>query len=205
MVCRTIKFSLMLLGWMFLAFPVTFAQKGPPPLRMNHVTEDCRHNGHLSAAQRRRIYPFNMAASVEVISFKGVYEYDYGEITSPVLPSDTIQHQQAIKHQPPKPDTTERVVLTPAQIDELTDILYNYNYSKRLMIGTTVVLGCWEPRQSILWRDGDGKIFGSVEVCFKCAATYATIPEGTYGIFCADKYAMLKCYFMRLGITCFED
>ncbi len=181
------KFSLILLGWIALPVSLTFAQAAPR-IRMNHVTQDCRHNGHLSATQRRRIFPFNQASSVEVISFKGVYEYDYGEITDPILLVDTIEHQlaisDAIKHQPSIPDTIERVELRPAQIDELTDILYNCNYHKRQMAGTSNVESYWMPRQSILWRDDDGKIFGSLEICFVTGETYSTLPEGTYGEFC---------------------
>ncbi|MEY3443808.1 MAG: hypothetical protein RLZZ519_2089, partial [Bacteroidota bacterium] len=50
----------------------------PPTLKDGDP--NCYRNGHLGAAKRRRIYPFGSASSVEVASFKGVYEYNVGKI-----------------------------------------------------------------------------------------------------------------------------
>ena len=182
---------------LLIALGCTHRKAAPSSPEVDITDAECYHNGGLTAAQRRQIYPFNKLASIEVVSFKGVYEYDFG----------VIEREGEIQGEEPeviKPDTFERVVLTDAEVDAFTDILYNYNYAKTTTMGTDVVT-CYFPRQAVLFKNADGKTFESMEICFECARVHSTLPEGTYGVFCSDKYALLKAFFVGLGITYFAD
>ena len=174
-------------------FTWTPAQRAPRPPKIESSGQECYHNGHVSAAKRKRNYPFDVAASIEVASFKGVYGYQFGTIDGePEKP-------------PVLPDTFERKILSSDQIDAFTDILYNYNFSKSLRIVSEDINGCFSPRQVVLFRDANGRIFESMEVCFECTRVESTFADRKYIEFCDGKYGLLKAFFVELGITYFED
>ncbi len=180
------------LFFMLSTFACTPSKPPMEPPTLKDGDPNCYHNGHQSAAKRRRIYPFGAASSVEVASFKGVYEYNLGKIAGE---DETVV----------LPDTFERVLLSSRQIDAFTDVLFNYNYSKKTRYYTEDIAGCYFPRQVVLFRDDNGRIFESMEVCFECERVDATFSEQTHIQYCEGKYALLKAYFVGLGITYFRD
>lgn len=146
---------------LLLALGCTHRKAAPSPPEVDITDSRCYHNGGLTPAQRKQIYPFDKFASIEVVSFKGVYEYDFG----------VIEREGESEGEEPeviKPDTFERVVLTDAEVDAFTDILYNYNYAKTTTAFTFDLNGCYFPRQAVLFKNADGKTFESMEVCFEC-------------------------------------
>lgn len=182
---------------LLLALGCTHHKSAKSPRGVDIADPRCYHNGDLTPAQRKQIYPFDKVASVEVVSFKGVYEYDFGVIVG--QGQEEVEEPEVIK-----PDTFERVVLTDAQVDAFTDILFNYNYAKTTTIGIEDV-SCYFPRQAVLFKNELGKTFESIEICFECALVHSTLPKRSYGVFCSDKYALLKAFFASLGITYFGD
>ncbi len=178
---------------LLLALACTPSHRAPGPPKVDRSSQECYHNGHLGAAKRKRNYPFDVAVTIEVASFKGVYEYDFGTIVG--------EAEKAVV----QPDTFERVILTSHQIDAFTDILYNYNFSKSLRIGYDDINGCYFPKQVVLFRDANGRIFESMEVCFQCVRVKCTFEDRNTIEFCEGKYDLLKAFFVKLGITYFGD
>jgi hypothetical protein len=176
-----------------LLYGCTSLMESSPSTRTGPDSYRCYHNGHHSPAQRKRNYPFDKATSIEVVSFKGVYGYEFGSIVGEEPKEEIL------------PDTFERIILSPRQIDTFTDILFNYNYSKRLRIYAEDINGCYSPRQAVLFKDESGHTFESMEVCFHCERVMSTLPEYSYGYFCEGKYALLKAFFVELGITYFAE
>jgi hypothetical protein len=174
------------------ALACTPSKRAPRPPEIDLSDPKCYHNGGQSANRRRRNYPFDVAATVEVASFKGVCEYDFGTIVG--------EEEKAVQ-----PDTFERVILSDGQIGAFTDILYNYNYSKTTIAFSEDLSGCYYPRQVVLFKDKKGNIFESMEVCFQCVRVESTFEDRNTIQFCAGKYELLKAFFVELGITYFED
>lgn len=93
----------------------------------------------------------------------------------------------------------QRKTLTLNAIDNLTDILYNtcskynsYSYNK---------LGCYHPRNAILFYNESGEIYEYLEICFECNQMLAEpekIPE--LQDYCNVAFTDLKAFFTKNGI-----
>jgi hypothetical protein len=92
---------------------------------------------------------------------------------------------------------TEMITLDKAQIDSLTHILFNVGYRGKILTGRGV--GCYNPRNAILFMDASGSAFAFFEICFECEA-FRMSPRINPGEFCDEKYSMLKHFFIRNGI-----
>jgi hypothetical protein len=120
-------------------------------------------------------YPFNVAAQVVLTS----YELEF----------------MAKKEGTPD---LERIVLSKIQIDSLTDLLFNNFFKGRVYFGEGV--GCFEPRNAIVFVDAAGKEFERADVCFVCG-NYRTAPtEFTFGDDCKVKMRLLDPFFVSCGI-----
>ena len=161
-----------------------------PPAISDRSNSDqkCYHNGKLSVEERKAIHPFGISQSVEIISFSSKL------MKAPII-GDSIVRNQVI----------ESVVLSEDQVNELTDILYNYNYSRKTNLISHVSVGCYEPRHAILFIDGSGKVITFIEICFECKEIKSDLPEESTGVFCEGKFELLRTYFGAIGITHFND
>ena len=157
----------------------------------NHFDADynCVLNGTLTKEQRRAISHFKIAKKIKLISF-----------SQNVVTATPIDHNiLASKY------LKDEITLTDSQIDQLTEILYNYNYSKELKVWGYSHNGCYEPRHSIVFLNSSDKVFGYFEICFECR-NVTTLPAGeNIGTFCADKYELLKDFFKSAGVQFFEE
>ena len=159
----------------------------PPTLDDFHDDPKCYHNGHLSKSQRRQIFPFNQAESVEIISF-------HSKLGKTPIQNDTIITSKVI----------EIKTLTEKQIDQLTDILYNYNYSKKTNLISFTETGCYSPRHAIVFNDKSKQVISYIEICLECRKTVSNLPKESLGNFCDGKYELLHEFFLETGINHFK-
>lgn len=160
----------------------------PPSAKDFHDNQQCYHNGHLNAAARSNIFPFSKAHKIVVVSFDSKWGH------TPIA-NDTICHAK----------TKETVVLSTADINRLTDVLYNYNYSKKTNVFTDITTGCYYPRHAIIFLDNTDKVISFLEICLECQQLKTNLPRENTGPFCEGKYRLLKEFFVSIGIKHYKD
>lgn len=160
----------------------------PPSPKDVNSNPKCYHNGKLTSIERNQIFPFCDADKIKIISFKS-------QLGKTPIENDTIFSAK----------TTETIILSEVQKDQLTDILYNYNYSKKTNVISETTQGCYFPRQAIVFLDKSDKVIAFIEVCLECKQVVSKLPKESIGNFCDGKYDLLKKFFSSIGIKQFED
>lgn len=150
---------------------------------------DCEHNGTLNAEERRSISLFNNAAKIQIISF-----------SSNVVRSTPIDKNVLVYKY-----TKETITLSDEQINELTDILYNYNYSDTLTSFGVTRRNCYYPRHAVVFLDSLDKTTGYFEFCFECLNYKSNPSTENAGTFCNGKFDLLADFFKSAGITFFKE
>lgn len=159
-----------------------------PGINSSGTVYNCELNGNLSPDERRNISLFRIAKQVKVVSF-----------SQKVVTRVPIDHNQVVSKY-----LKDEITLTEDQIDQLTNILYNYNYSKNQPISFRDGC-CYYPRHAILFLNSSGKVFGYFEFCFECGSR-ETFPYGeNAGQFCPGKYELIKQLFQSVGVTFFKE
>ena|SRR6218665_1884798 len=144
----------------------------------------CHENGNLSVKERLRKYPFNEAVEVKIISFE--------------------RNQNPLKGDSLNPDfISESVTLKADQINELTNILYNFNFSDINRTQSDLIHECYIPRHAVLFYNSNGEMYTYMEYCFECHGNKAGNSKTEMGVFCMGKYDLLKSFFAKNGITRF--
>lgn len=159
--------------------------------------DNCVRVRNTSAKERMKHYPFNKATQIQIVSFDGtVYIGIKGSISvispRPELissPEDTV-----FKSVLPK----ENITLNKMQIDSLTDILYNYGFSRPQRGLKTV--DCYEPRNAVVFLDSNGRAFDFLEVCFECNKTQSYSHKIGIGGLCDGKLEMMQALFLHAGM-----
>jgi hypothetical protein len=151
----------------------------------------CMQCADLPLSKRMKLYPFNAASKIQMISWGERVDTTYGG-------SDSYQYSFAQKN-----DTvcyskcTEIITLNKNQIDELSFLMYNIG-----MKDTKSGLGesrCYEPRNAIIFLDKKGKILEYIELCFECFRVRHS-ENVSLGLMCAQKLDLLKELFRKVGI-----
>ncbi|MCF6405029.1 hypothetical protein L3C95_19160 [Chitinophaga filiformis] len=192
-------------AFLFIAQSLS-AQKKLLPLPPRKVyIEGCAKKTHFSFASRIKHYPFNLSAQVQLISFDGLVKItDDGEFTFRLNPEQIgdggllSDDNDTIKPIPIPVGMREIRTMTLAQIDTLTDILYNYGYAGDIQVISKT--GCYIPRNAILFRDNNGKVIAFIEICFECRNTRLSSENISLGEHCQWKLDMLKALFKKVGI-----
>lgn len=146
----------------------------------------CTHFGKLSLKQRLARYPFNKAKSVMLTSFKDASNLhpDYDRDKKSILSLSNIE---------------DKKVLTAADIDELTDLLFNVGYDTDNLI-KTMIPDCPELKNAIIFLDDKGQPFDYIGVYFGCNASEYDINKIQFPLNCDEKYDMLGQFFSERGI-----
>lgn len=156
----------------------------PPPTGRKATDQRCYRNGNLSLAERSGMYPFNKAAQVSVIAFDealGAIPLQNGRLN----PGQT----KAIK------------VLDKKQEAALTDLIFNYNYSKNNKLKVHTEPGCYIPRNALLFTNAEGQVFAYIEICFECGNYKSSEEQVHLGTLCENKLDLLKKLFKNAGIN----
>jgi hypothetical protein len=165
------------------------ANREPDIESRNH---NCSKQASKSFSTRLKNYPFYLTAEVQVVSFKGGFDTLLNEIVEKTgrLPreNDTICYSKLY----------EIKTLTLAQIDNLTDIFYNYGFLGSFHIMS--INECYDPRNAIIFVDKNGKAFEFIEICFECRRIEVSSDKISLGQMCDQKLDMIKDIFKNAGV-----
>ncbi len=160
--------------------------------------KSCIQRVNIPFAARIKNYPFNLATQIQLVSFRNIDTSQFQnmkDIDSLPRLNDTVCYSKL----------KEIRNLTFAQVDKLTDILYNVGYFGKTYISGVVNIGsmtmCYNPRNAILFLDTNGKIFEFIEICFECRKTKESSPKIYLGEMCEQKLGMIKTFFKTAGIS----
>lgn len=153
----------------------------------NGLDENCMYVGKYSQEERMKKYPFSVADTVKLVSFR------YHDNVCPVK-KDSIVIDSLI----------EQVTLTKSQINQFTDILYNNtikNYGDPKAVHISSVRECDLPRNAVLFIDKTGILKSYVLICFHCERFEPSLEQKTwYGAFCDQKFELIRQFFISTGI-----
>jgi hypothetical protein len=161
-------------------------------LELEEKNHECIRKQATSFSVRLKNYPFNTTSQVKLVSFLQKLDNDNADDENKYteLPklNDTICYSKLheIKN------------LSITEIDTLTDILYNTGFR-----GPTIresEIGCYEPRNAILFIDKNGQTFEYIEICFQCEKVTVSSDRITIGEICNQKFSLIKRFFKSKGI-----
>lgn len=165
---------------------ILYAQKKAPAPPSG---ADCiQKRFQFSESERLKHYPFNVAKNIIIVSFDQVNDSIGLRLPLKMGVLDTVHLKEKFK-------------LNRSQLDQLTDILFNYDLKKPRTIATATE--CFEPHHAIVFTDGQGKVMEFVEICFFCNNLEKSSGKVVVGTFCDEKYKLLKALFKQIGITAF--
>ncbi|SRR5579871_5018887 len=142
---------------------------------------NCFYKPKYSEAQRNQFYPFNIADTIKLISFR-YHRHNYP------IKGDTLLIDSLI----------EIKVLSKAEINNLTDILYNNFYKKQRNYGS--ITQCFFPRNAFLFYDKVGHLREYILICFHCSRHEESSNKIYFGSNCIQKVEKLQQFFVSLGI-----
>jgi hypothetical protein len=152
---------------------------------MAEVHDECAFSNRYTKAQRLQMFPFNKTSEVVLLSYK--------EFTSFPVKKGVITNKSVL----------EKCTLKQYQVDSLTSLLYNVNYTpvKNLtMIVADPGASCYEPRNGILFLNNVNKVFAYIEICFTCQRRLKSPARINDGKYCSGKYELLDKFFFDAGI-----
>ncbi|TMI63529.1 MAG: hypothetical protein E6H07_12160 [Bacteroidetes bacterium] len=162
----------------------------PKPLtekqeELEEKNRSCVHRDKFSQQQRLKLYPFNKAAQVQIVSFD--------------KPDTLIEGKLPMKNKKVDYSQLKEIkTLEKAEIDSLTDILYNNGYRGEFHMEMESL--CYNPRNAILFADSTGKAFAFIELCFECQGYKTSSSAVKTGDFCDQKYKLIQTFFSKHGI-----
>ena len=169
----------------------------PPPVltkweqKIEAESRQCAKKDLISLKERLKKYPFNVASRIQFVSFN----HDIYLLNREMVEQDSLQHiNDSIIYSKLK----EIKTVTHFQIDQLTDLFYNYGYKGP--VSSFSEAGCYMPRNAILFLDSKGKILELIEICFECRKMYASSDKVSFGEMCDQKMSMLFDLFKKAGI-----
>lgn len=142
---------------------------------------NCVYKAKYSSTQRSQFYPFNIADTIKFVSFR-YHRHNY-PIKGDTLLIDSL---------------TEIKTLTKADINDLTDILYNNFYKRQPNYGS--LTQCFFPRNAILFFDKAGQLKESILLCFHCDRHQESSDEINFGSDCTQKMEKLRQFFITSGV-----
>lgn len=155
----------------------------------------------LSTEDRLKKFPFNETSKVKIVSYN--LDYD-GKITISQIDisepqKKTLVELSEIINKDNLPGIIQSKTLTFSEIIKLSDILYNT--CSKYIVDKSQTLGCYEPRNAILFCNENDNVFEYIEICFECRRNQ-TKPEkiNEFAEFCSFAYEELKLFFKNNGI-----
>jgi len=163
--------------------------------------------GKKTVEERRATFPFSDAKKVLLVSFPNPIN-SIVEVDGVLITNDSLKlinmHFNIIKsfELPERKNryyATEIVQLNQNQIDSLSNILINYKLKKDKLPKEYVVfgIGCYTPRNAILFLDDNDKVLSYIEICFECQKFYQN-PKETIVNF--NLFSMLEESFKMIDL-----
>ena len=185
----------------------------PSPYDVKYIKPHKINFTKYNLTKRLSFYPFNKASKIEIVSFSLNYVKKdwlaYYDQRAVLIEGDTINREKYIQNGQPfvlpmKNDSilfdkmNQIKILTLSEEIEISDILYNSCY--RWSDWEDKVLGCYFPRNAIIFFDENDKPFGYLEICFECRAIEKSSQNIKLIENCDYLYEELEKYFNKLGI-----
>ena len=189
---KTMKIKAVILVSFFLFANFAQCQIQKNKLQSFEKNGVCVRKRSLSFKKRIENFPFDSASQIVFVSHKtkvGPIGQDLIKYLDSVkIGQDTIN----------KSEFHEIVNLNLKQIEELTDVIYNYGYkAKNYSISDTK---CYDPRNAIIFLNKEMKIIAFIEICFGCDHLRTSDERISYGEYCEQKFELLKKIFAESGI-----
>ena len=175
----------------------------------------CGWYGKKTVEERNQIFPFNNAKKVVYISFYGTelgfdeYLDENGKIITSDSLLDIHLSKLALKvfqlRNNKKYYAKEFVELNQEQIDNLSNLVFNFKIKKIYEIISMYEVNCYTPRNAILFLDSEDNIIADTEICFECRKYYSNWDEKTFDSLvgveaCDDVFKILNYFFKTTGI-----
>jgi hypothetical protein len=153
---------------------------GVPP--KGGFDDNCVYRNKYTESERLKFYPFNVADTIKLISFR--YHDNNYPVNKEYIATDSLVEEKTL--------SKEEVAL-------LTDILYN-NVPKR-PDNSHSFLDCFEPRNAVLFIDKSGKLKEYMLICFHCRRFESSSSEkfGEWDT-CNQKSEMIRKLFVSAGV-----
>ncbi|SEO91969.1 hypothetical protein [Mucilaginibacter sp. OK283] len=171
--------------------------------------DNCIFTNQYTVANRLKKYPYSAAIKIMLVSYYGGGQPNQDiKIDSPFTAPIPTTHKQdkhylglVIKNKKLDYSTLiETKVLNRKQVEELTNIVFNYDFAGMKNYTVTGFAACFDPRNSILFFDKNGKIFDHLDICFHCNNYESTSKNLSIGANCAQKFDMLARFFIKAGV-----
>ena len=145
------------------------------------TNENCIHKDKYSVSERLRFYPFNVADTIMLVSFR--YHHNNYPVRKDYITTDSLIEQR---------------VLSKTEVNQLTDIIYNTDAKKHGNIAS--VAECFEPRNAVLFIDKAGKLRAYMLICFHCRRYEPSSEDIGSWDNCNQKPEMIRRFFTSAGI-----
>jgi hypothetical protein len=159
-------------------------EPGLKEVARNNYYRSCVHVNRFSARRRALLYPFNQADSIVFASYLAPEEEQ----------SQVFCEKVGIK----VPEFAQRKVVSKAQTEELSDVIFNYGYRGKFDFETELL--CDIPTNAILFYR-KGRVFEFIELSFPCEQYHTGSHKVNLGTTCIGKYRLLKQLFVKLGLS----
>ncbi len=142
----------------------------------------CVYRRKFSESERLKFYPFSVADTIKLISFR--YHDNNYPISKEHITNDSL---------------VEEKTLSKEEVAKLTDILFN-NVAKRPG-NIRSVSDCFEPRNAVVFIDKSGKLKEYMLICFHCRRFESSSPEKFYTWnICDQKSEMIRKFFVTADV-----
>ncbi|HRH47313.1 MAG TPA: hypothetical protein PLP23_01105 [Panacibacter sp.] len=160
------------------------AQTKPKQVKLPKYKGDpgCVYKPKYSETERNKFYPFNIADTIKLVSFRN-------HRNNCPIKGDMVLVDSLI----------EIKTLTKADINNLTDLLYNNFYKQYPNYGS--ITQCFFPRNAILFIDKSGHLKEHILICFHCDNFEASSDKVTLGDDCSEKMEKLRQFFITSQVT----
>ncbi len=205
--------------------PVISGESEPPITAksnsLNWLAMECKYTGHIPVQARRELYPFNKARRITLISYENTGENEglplvvqnyykneqskrktvagykreqvqFDSIQGLYLQSDSMENKEF-------PFIKDNIEFSQAQIDTLTNLLYNYSY-RRKPLYRNLSMCVFTPRHSLVFYNDKDMAFARIDLCFECGEAVSSSKKINLGVFCTGKWEMLGNFFNNIGI-----
>lgn len=170
--------------------------------------DNCTFTYQYTIAQRLKKYPYSKAAKILAVSYLYYLEPDPSQFSDTLHPTKTFTYKEKqqqkglviIKNKLDYSTLLEYKILNQDQINQLTNIIFNTDYQKKMGYITSHLRSCFEPRNSLIFLNKKGKVIDHIDICFHCHDYSSQSNNIGIGIICNQKYDILKRFFISAGI-----
>lgn len=185
----------------------------------------CQLGTKYDVEKRRLMFPFNKAKKILVIAYRNFEVVTFippkeafdtilvdgkQKIVSKIVHIPTLCEQKEViktwnirnlgEHNA-QYCVIESVDLSLSQMDSLSNLLFNFELNKSPWQASE--LGCYTPRNSVLFLGENEEVIATIEICFECRNlnfSFEKQDERALDSFCPQQQESLRAFFSSIGI-----